>query len=139
MSSRIFMQSVLRAIAATKREGVSIEVQTCRATLPLDRAVPAGLIVNELVTNSFKYAFGEEGGAIRVACTFDPDIGECSILVEDNGRGMGQVRPGGLGLTLIQAFANQLGGRIEHHNVEKGTRIEVCFPTVIDAPVSYAE
>jgi two-component sensor histidine kinase/putative methionine-R-sulfoxide reductase with GAF domain len=119
-----------------KREGVSIEVETCRATLPLDRAVPAGLIINELVTNSFKYAFDEEGGAIRVACTFDGDIGECSIVVEDDGKGMGQARPGGLGLTLVQAFANQLGGGIEHHQVQKGTRIEVRFPTVIDAPAN---
>jgi two-component sensor histidine kinase len=37
-----------------------------KATIPIDRAVPAGLIVNELVRNSIKYAFGNGGGLIRV-------------------------------------------------------------------------
>jgi len=59
------------------REGIIIEVVDGDARLALDRAVPAGLIVNELVTNSLKYAFNEGAqGVIRVVIEQHPDLGE---------------------------------------------------------------
>jgi two-component sensor histidine kinase/putative methionine-R-sulfoxide reductase with GAF domain len=112
-----------------QRETIGIEVETDRgALLPLDRAVAAGLIVNELVTNSLKYAFDESGGIIRVTFTMVPDQGEACLAVEDNGRGMGPPREGGLGLRLIDAFTTQLDGQVEQEPVEKGTRTCVRFP-----------
>lgn len=96
--------------------------------LTMDRAVPAGLIVNELVTNCLKYAFDEGGGIVRVSFSVDPDHGEAHLTIEDNGRGIGAKRAGGLGLTLVDAFARQLGGRISAEPVEKGTRTSICFP-----------
>jgi two-component sensor histidine kinase len=90
--------------------------------------VAAGLIVNELVTNSLKYAFDENGGTIRVTFTLNPEQGEAYLAVEDNGRGMGLPRKGGLGLQLIDAFTNQLDGQVEPEPVEKGTRTGVRFP-----------
>jgi two-component sensor histidine kinase len=96
--------------------------------MPIDRAVPVGLIVNELVTNSLKYAFGEKGGVIRVTFTVDPDRAEACLIVEDNGKGMGPPRPGGLGLQLLETFALQLGGRAFLDEVEVGTKTRVCFP-----------
>src|SRR5690606_19217254 len=98
------------------------------ALLPLDRAVASGLIVNELVTNSLKYAFDDSGGTIRVRFSTNPDQGEASLTVEDHGRGMGPPRPGGMGLRLIDAFTTQLDGQIEQEPVEKGTRMCVRFP-----------
>ena len=135
----------LRALCANidpHIEGVTIEVEASGASMPIDRAVPAGLIVNELVTNSIKYAFDETGGSIRVTFTVDRDLGEACITVEDNGRGMGQAhmrdeqdagrpREGGLGTTLIHAFAVQLDGRVESLDVEKGTCVQVRFPAAI--------
>ena len=135
----------LRALCANidpRLDGIAIEVEASRASLPIDRAVPAGLIVNELVTNSIKYAFDESGGLIRVTFAVDPDLGEASLTVEDNGRGMGQAleanekdggrpRQRGLGTTLVQAFAAQLDGRVETLEVEKGTSIRVRFPAAI--------
>jgi two-component sensor histidine kinase len=119
--------------------GITIEVEAPRSSLPIDRAVPAGLIVNELVTNSIKYAFDESGGLIRVTFAVDPDLGEACLKVEDNGRGMGpaairdpkdggRLREGGLGTTLIHAFAVQLDGRVEALEVDRGTCIQVRFP-----------
>jgi len=125
----------LRALCANidpPRDGVTIDVEV-KATflLSLDRAVPAGLIVNELVTNSLKYAFDDDGGLIRVSFTTDPDRGEANLIVEDNGRGMVEPREGGLGLALIDAFTRQLGGKTGREEVEKGTRTTVCFPLPI--------
>jgi two-component sensor histidine kinase len=123
----------LRALCANidpHREGIAIEVEARRATLPIDRAVPAGLIVNELVTNSLKYAFDERGGSIRVTFSVDEDRGEASIEVADDGRGMGEKREGGLGLTLVKAFIGQISGQVEPCEVERGTCTRVHFPLV---------
>jgi two-component sensor histidine kinase len=130
--SNVEFGDYLRALCANidpQREKISIEIETDRgALLPLDRAVAAGLIVNELVTNSLKYAFDDDGGTVRVTFTMRPDQGEAYLAVEDNGRGMGSPRKGGLGLQLIDAFTNQLDGQLEREPVEKGTRTCVRFP-----------
>jgi two-component sensor histidine kinase len=130
--SNVEFGDYLRALCANidpQQDKVTIEVETDRgALLPLDRAVAAGLIVNELVTNSLKYAFDEKGGAIRVTFTMSSETGEASLAVEDNGRGMGPPRKGGLGLTLIDAFTRQLDGQVEQAPVDKGTRTCVRFP-----------
>ncbi len=133
--SHVEFGDYLRSLCANidpHKGNVALEVEARAATVPLDRAVPAGLIVNELVTNAFKYAF-EEGqeGLIRVVFALDPESGEASLTVEDNGKGMGPPREGGLGLTLIDAFTQQLAGRVERDLVEKGTRTRVWFPLAI--------
>jgi two-component sensor histidine kinase len=130
--SNVEFSDYLRALCANidpQRERVAIEVETDRgALLPLDRAVATDLIVNELVTNSLKYAFDGSGGVIRVSFTMSKEQGEACLAVEDNGRGMGPRREGGLGLRLIDAFAIQLDGQVEQEPVEEGTRTVVRFP-----------
>jgi two-component sensor histidine kinase len=130
--SNVEFSDYLRALCGNinpQEARVTIEVETNRgALLPLDKAVAAGLIVNELVTNSLKYAFDENGGVIRVTFTMRHEHGEALLVVEDNGRGMGAPREGGLGLRLIDAFADQLDGHIDQEPVEKGTRTCVRFP-----------
>jgi two-component sensor histidine kinase len=121
----------LKALCANidpQRDNISIEVDAMGAVMPIDRAVPVGLIVNELVTNSLKYAFGDAGGVIRVSFIVYPDRAEACLTVEDNGKGMGPPRPGGLGLQLLETFALQLGGRVFLDEVEVGTKTRVCFP-----------
>jgi two-component sensor histidine kinase len=82
--------------------------------LDFDKAVILGLIVNELVTNSVKHAFGEDdGGIIKVA--FHVKEGEGVLVVKDDGRGIStgdQARPG-MGSQLLPAMARQLGGALE--------------------------
>jgi two-component sensor histidine kinase len=131
-ASDVKFADYLRALCANidpHREQVTIVVEATETTLPLDRAVPAGLIVNELVSNAFKYAF-EAGmiGVIRVLFTVAPERGEASLVVEDNGKGMGPPREGGLGLRLVDALAGQLSGRVWQDSIEKGTQVRVTFP-----------
>jgi two-component sensor histidine kinase/putative methionine-R-sulfoxide reductase with GAF domain len=124
----------LRALCANidpKRPELVLEVKADRAVVALDRAVPAGLVVNELVTNSFKYAFDETGGTIRVSFSANNDVGEGCIAIEDDGRGMHPSGRFGLGLTLVHGFAQQLGGRIERPNALKGTRTVLYFPIAL--------
>jgi two-component sensor histidine kinase len=125
------MRDYLKALCANidpRRPKISIEVDGDAAGLPLDRAVPIGLIVNELVTNSVKYAFDEDGGAINVVFRLDETIGEAKLSVSDNGRGMGPARDGAFGLRLVESLIGQLGGRRAIPEVQKGTSTIMSFP-----------
>lgn len=104
--------------------------------MPLDLAVPCGMIINELITNALKYAFPKEQprqddkvARILVTITQDQDI--FILSVADNGIGL----PAGfdfdtvktLGLVLVRMLGrHQLGGRYEI-NQTSGTRFTLTF------------
>jgi two-component sensor histidine kinase len=131
-SSSIDFGDYLRTLCANinpSNDAVTIDVEVAQALMPLDRAVPAGLVVNELVTNSMKYAFGNAGGRIRVTFATVSYSSEACVSVEDDGKGLELPPPKrGLGLRLVEGLARQLGGRIEHVKVDVGTRTVLCFP-----------
>jgi len=130
-ASAVNMKDYLNALCANidpRRPNLSIEADVQDAQMPLDRAVPVGLIVNELVTNSIKYAFDETGGIINVAFHVEEAIGEAELCVRDNGRGMGGARPGAFGLRLVESLASQLGGRFSRDDVPRGTLSRLRFP-----------
>jgi PAS domain S-box-containing protein len=110
---------------------VQMDVAIFDITLDLDRAVPCGLIVNELVTNALKYAFpGERNGRLAIAMALRPEIGY-SLTVSDNGIGLpdGIERnaSGSLGLQLVDLLTRQLGGKLEL-NRSHGTAFTIAFP-----------
>jgi two-component sensor histidine kinase len=83
----------------------------------IQQAVPCGLIVNELITNVFKYAYpNQSGGEVYLGVEPTSD-GRVSLTVSDNGIGMPEglewQRSDSLGLRIIQILTKQLGGTIE--------------------------
>jgi two-component sensor histidine kinase len=101
-----------------------------RLSLSLDAAVPCGLIINELISNSLKYAFPEgRSGEIRIELRGHAD-GMARLLVADNGVGLRAdvdwVNTRSLGLRLVRILAEQLGGKIEV-NSEAGTEVRLAF------------
>ena len=139
-TNNVAFDDYLRSLCANidpQRTDVTIEVLAEKATIPIDRAVPAGLVVNELVTNSIKYAFGNGGGLIRVYFATSSNHSEAWLTVEDNGRGMKLPPNKGLGLSLVEGFAQQIQGRVEYVPVETGSKTTFCFPaTMCAAPSS---
>jgi PAS domain S-box-containing protein len=91
----------------------------------IDRAVPLGLVVNELVTNAVKHAFGEGGGEIRVSLTREGD--ELVLRVKDTGKGLPCVSGKGLGMRMVRVFADQLGGTLTIRE-DCGTFAQVRMP-----------
>jgi hypothetical protein len=93
---------------------VSLEVEIGDVRLPIDKAIPCGLIMNELITNALKHAFlNNRRGAIRVEISRSRDDA-VSLSVRDNGVGLPvdfDVRgTATLGMSLIRTLADQLDG-----------------------------
>jgi len=96
----------------------------------IDQAIPCGLIVNELLTNSLKHAFAEgQAGEIRLSLQQDAD-GAARLQVSDTGAGLPRDfdsrRGKSLGLQLVSDLARQIGGRLEIDSVS-GAAFAVIF------------
>lgn len=102
--------------------------------LPTDRAIPIGLVVNELVTNALKYAFPRQAkGSVMV--TLKRVAGELLLTVADDGQGIDPRRAdSGLGGRLVEDFVLQLGGRVERESGELGTIVRIVLPAQTGAP-----
>jgi two-component sensor histidine kinase len=97
-------------------KAITLKVDAEPLVLDLDRAIPLGLIVNELVTNAIKHAFPDGSrGDIRVELRTGNGDG-LRLSIGDSGRGIqdggGQDRQG-LGMRLVQGLLQQVGGTIE--------------------------
>ena len=119
-------------IASVHKEGsTSIVLKTDieSVLLPTDRAIPIGLIVNELVTNAVKYGFpGEAKGTVMVTLKRVP--GELWLTVADDGQGRDPRRAdSGLGSRLVDGFAQQLGGQVERKSDSQGTMVHLILPS----------
>jgi two-component system, sensor histidine kinase PdtaS len=101
-------------------EGISLSTEFEPMVVPHDTAVAIGIIVNELVTNACKHAFGEGSGTIQVRAWRED--GAAIIEVEDDGRGLvpGVAKPG-LGSRLVTAFLQRLKGRSDVRSTPEGT------------------
>jgi len=96
-------------------------------TLPREVGVAIGLYVNEALANCAKYAF-PEGGPGTVAITFHAHADNWELAIEDNGVGAA-VDPvsseGGMGTSLMEAFACQARGEHRRGVAQRGYRVEL--------------
>ena len=121
---RELSQHIVDGIAT---RGVEIDVEAAPLDVGLDFAIPLGLLVTELVTNSLKHAFPGGAGHVRVALT-RADDGATMLVVSDDGAGYDSatsgLAAGQLGTTIIGGLVQQLKGTISVQNLN-GTRSEV--------------
>jgi PAS domain S-box-containing protein len=128
-----YLDDLCRDLIASvhKEGGTSIVLKTNIESelLPTDRAIPIGLMVNELVTNAVKYAFpGETKGTVLVTLKRVP--GELHLTVADNGQGVDARRAdSGLGGRLVEGFAQQLGGKLKRESDSRGTTVRLILPS----------
>lgn len=109
---------------------VDLEVDVRNVFLDINTSIPCGLIVNELVSNSLKHAFGKKArGKIRVV--LQPENNDkFKLIITDNGKGLPEgldiCKTDTLGLQLVSMLVDQLQGtmNIERNN---GTSFEVVF------------
>ncbi len=132
-------ESILDSFDAAGR--ITIDCSMAELILDIDTAIPVGLITNELLTNSLKYAFvGRESGTIRISLTRQPDArfpagtrpdaarpddDSLLLLVADDGIGK-QLVGTGFGTQLIDLLTRQLGGLLTYEN-QNGTLVKLRF------------
>jgi two-component sensor histidine kinase len=129
-----YLQEIAKTMSASLLEpgsGISIEVRSDAVGLDPDRAVPFGLLVNELGTNAIKHAF--PGGSGQILLRADRRGDQIVLIVADNGVGMAARdpfrAPGKHGSDYVTVFVRQLGGTIAVSNTEgSGTTVTVHIP-----------
>lgn len=127
--------SVMQAHAT---EGIRLDLKVDTWPVSTNVAMPAGLVVNELLTNSLKYAFvGREGGTIMVRSLID-EAG-CRVIVADDGNGFpeGVSWPtrGKLGAVIAQSLRQNAKARFEVVSApNEGVRVTIFFDRADAAP-----
>ena len=115
-----------------EKNHVTPELDFDEIYLNLDKAVPCGLIISELVSNSLKYAFPNQGkGIIRISVKCD-EGGYIQLIVRDNGIGFpinwSFNNTNTLGLQLVNVLINQIEGTFELNN-SQGVQFAISFHT----------
>lgn len=109
---------------------ITLELDFDEIYLNLDKAVPCGLIISELVSNSLKYAFpNQTQGIIRISVNCD-EGGDIQLIVRDNGIGFPTnwnfSSINSLGLQLVNVLINQIEGTLELNN-SQGVQFKISF------------
>ncbi len=95
-----------------------------------DQAVSCALILNEVITNSIKYAFNDESTNHRIEIRVSRISDQILLMIHDNGPGFHvedlKKNKSSLGMSLIEALSEQLDGSYEYHNVD-GTTFTLTF------------
>jgi two-component sensor histidine kinase len=98
--------------------------------LSMDIIIPLGLMINELILNTIKYAFPEGGGHLWISLKI---VGYGMVLtVCDDGVGLPDDfdvhTSNSLGMTILQTLSKQIDGEFVNLNPERGTSIQISFP-----------
>ena len=135
---QVFIERLCRELQETAPKDVTLEVQAEPLKLDARRAGSVGLVINELVTNAFKYAYGNAAGGVT-AVTLEPAPGgQARLVISDDGAGMSgeeevQESPvSGLGTRLVTALVSGLDGEVREMEVSRGLSLEILFPLETD-------
>lgn len=125
------VKDLLKTYIIDKNKDIRIHLEIEDLTLSPDIAIPCGLLINELITNSIKYAFtGQNKGEIDLKLSLLKNEMLC-LSVKDNGSGIPQdielETSTTLGFSLINSFASKLGAELKLSR-EQGTSYEFTFP-----------
>ena len=127
-----YLGKLLQSLRQTYNPKASMHSTVDEVLLNIDTLIPCGLIINEIITNSMKYAFpdGRAGNIwIKVA---GGDAGRIALTIADDGVGIpSEIDPTqtqSLGLQLVNSLTQQLGGTVQFER-DAGTKVTVNFQT----------
>jgi two-component sensor histidine kinase len=131
-----YLREIAKTMSASLLEpasGISIQVRSDAIDIEPDRAVPLGLLVNELGTNAIKHAFPGGSGQVMLGAERMGD--QIVLTVSDNGVGMASRHqfkaPGRHGSDYVAIFVRQLGGPIAVSGSEgTGTTVTIHIPVL---------
>ncbi|MEZ4811331.1 MAG: sensor histidine kinase [Allomuricauda sp.] len=129
-----YIESLINSVQSVYKKGghnISITIDAEGTELDIDRAIPFGLILNELVSNSFKYAFPEndENGKIYIHLRKNGDQGYFEYT--DNGVGLPEDADerahSSMGIRLMNRLVNQLQSKLNIDRDSEGVRFWFNF------------
>jgi two-component sensor histidine kinase len=135
-----YLREIAKTISASligNNSGITIEVKAEALDIDPDRAVPFGLLVNELATNAIKHAF--PAGKGRVLLRVEQAGDQIELTVLDDGIGMKEKDEAKIaekrGSDYVAIFVRQLGGSIVASNPEEtGTTVRIRLPLLLVPP-----
>lgn len=114
---------------ANSPELINLDIDVEKVMLDVNTAIPLGLILNELVTNSLKHAF-PDGKSGKISVKFHPVGSKFNLTVSDNGAGIpnnfDDEKSESLGLRLVNSLCEQIGADLNINN-KNGTTFEIIF------------
>ena len=128
----VYVRELVSYLADSFDTGQRIRFELKIEPLEMDvsQAVPLGLILNEAITNSIKYAFPDgRNGVISISLS-KTDLHHYLLTISDNGIGMpagfDNKKPGSLGMSLMKGLSEDLDGNFSIEN-NNGTAIKISF------------
>jgi two-component sensor histidine kinase len=129
----IYLSEIASAVMrAHAMEGIHLNLQVDTWLASLNVAMPTGLVVNELLTNTLKHAFkGRDGGTITLRSTTDA-AGGCRVLVADDGVGLPEgyswPKPGKLSALIVRSLLQNATARIDVKSAPgQGMQVDIHF------------
>jgi two-component sensor histidine kinase len=114
----------------TRKKGIQFERQTDPINMEVSQAIAVGLILNEAITNSIKYAFPNGRGKITISL-LSAEQNRLRLTIADNGVGMARTDAAegktSLGWELIRILTRQLAGNL-NIDTQAGVAISITFP-----------
>ena len=128
----VYLSQIASAVMTSHAvEGIRLDMKVDTYPVSINVAMPTGLVVNELLTNSLKHAFaGRDGGKITLHSVVDGD--GCRVVVADDGVGLppGEIWPkrGKLGALIAQSLEENAKAAFEvSSSPGNGTRVTIIF------------
>jgi two-component sensor histidine kinase len=112
-------------VSMTNRINAKISLSLPPLMVPLNDAVPAALIVNEVLTNCYKHGVVTPAAEIKVCLSSDGT--SCQLTISDNGPGLPPAVQKNFGMVLIERLAQQLNGEYHFEN-KSGTFFSLRWP-----------
>ncbi|MDG1397252.1 MAG: sensor histidine kinase [Polaribacter sp.] len=131
IDAHAYFTDILDAIVSSQQKSnkqIEIHIDMDEIELNLGVALPLGMILNELITNAFKYAFKEKSKG-KIEVSLQNQQHNYTLSISDNGSGIdtSKQRTNSIGLQLAKDFTTQIRGKLTC-SVDNGTHYKIKFP-----------
>lgn len=117
------------SIAYKQKNNVETTIDAVNMFFEVDTAIPLGLIINEIITNAYKYAFHNEKEN-KLSISIHKESEHYKLIIQDNGKGISEdfdiKNAKSLGLLLVNRLVKQLHGTLKQLN-QNGAKFEITF------------
>ncbi|MDA3929473.1 MAG: sensor histidine kinase, partial [Prolixibacteraceae bacterium] len=127
-----YIEELTKNLVMNFGQNFDMELKLVPFIMKIDKAIPLGLVLNELVTNSLKYG-QEDNESPKLAIVITKEAENVILTIKDNGKGLPDDfdfrKTDSFGLKLVHSLINQLGGKIDW-NSKSGTCWTITLNTL---------